>query len=238
LSGLRGLGYFKDADVNDWGEDLSSATVLLCRHGETDWNLDRKFQGTVDIPLNGLGRKQALMLSSALECKSVAAVWTSPLQRARETGEMISSRIGTPLQVDDRLRERDLGVMQGRNPTELREQFPSVIDAWVAQVPLPPEAHAESDHAVVARIEEALFDMAAAYPGKTVALVLHGASIRCLLKRAVGKTRIKTPKNVSLTTMAVGPGQRWKLLQVADSSHTPRMTKEELLHKLRGLSKL
>jgi len=236
---LRGLGFFKDADAEEWGEDqdgASATTVLLCRHGETDWNLDRKFQGTVDIPLNELGRKQAILISQALEHKNVSAVWTSPLKRAQQTGEVVASAIGIPLQVDDRLRERNLGVMQGRNPTELREQFPAVIDAWVKQIPLPPEATAEADHEVVSRIESAMYDLASAYPGKTVALILHGASVRCLLKRAVGGARIKTPKNVSLTTLAVGPGREWHLVKVADVSHMPKMTREELLHKLRGMS--
>merc|ERR1719293_489432 len=100
---------------------------------------------------------------------------------------------------------------------------------------MPPESEAEPADSVISRIESAMYDLALAYPGKTVALILHGASIRCLLKRAVGNTRIKTPKNVSLTTMAVGPGPKWRLVQVADSSHTPKMTKDELLHKLRAL---
>jgi len=118
--------------------------------------------------------------------------------------------------------------MQGRNPTELQEHFPSVIEAWKAQTPLPPEAQAESSEEVVARIESALFDLAIAHPGRTVALILHGAAIRCFLKRAVGSARITTPKNVSLTTLAVGPGRSWRLLQASDVSHMPRPTAEEL----------
>mmetsp|Transcript_72880 Transcript_72880/g.236802 ORF Transcript_72880/g.236802 Transcript_72880/m.236802 type:complete len:246 (-) Transcript_72880:194-931(-) len=231
--GCEGWVFFKDSDSNEWGEDMAATTVLLCRHGETDWNLDRRFQGMVDMPLNSLGRKQAVMIAQSLENKSLSAVWTSPLQRARETGGIISDKIGIELQVEDRLRERNLGVMQGRNPTQLREEFPSIIDAWIAQIELPPEAQAEPASEVVERIESALFDLAAAYPGKTVALILHGASIRCLLKRAVGNARITTPKNVSMTTMVVGPGRKWRLVQVADVSHMPKPTKEELLHRLK-----
>jgi len=228
LGGLRGLGFFKDADASDWGEDQSTTTVLVCRHGETNWNLARRFQGMEDIPLNAAGCEQALLLADALRNQDIAAIWGSPLLRARETGVAVAAASGLRLHLDDRLRERNLGVLQGRNPTEMEEHFPAVIEAWRAQIPLPLEAQAEPSEEVVERVESALFDVAAAYPGKKVAMVLHGATIRCLLKRAVGHARIITPKNVSLTTLIVGPGKHWHLAQVAESQHMPKSTTQEL----------
>lgn len=238
LTGMRGMGFYRDADSSEWGEDLSATTVLLCRHGETNWNLERKFQGTLDTPLNERGQQQAHLITKALESKNIVAVYTSPLQRARATAEVISSSLKVEMQVDERLTERNLGVMQGRNPTVLWNEFPKVIEAWVEQVPLPSEAEAEPSGEVITRIENAMYDMAMGHPGKTVALILHGASIRCLLKRAVGNARITTPKNVSLTTMLVGPGKKWRVSQWADVSHMPKLTKEELKLKLQRLSKL
>lgn len=238
LRGMRGMGFYSDAETSTWGEDMTATTVLLCRHGETDFNLERKFQGTLDIPLNESGIKQASLMTKALESKNLSAVYTSPLLRARATAEIISSACGVQMQVDQRLTERNLGVMQGRNPTQLWEQYPTVIEAWVEQVPLPPEAEAEASGEVINRIETAMYDLAMSYPGKTVALILHGASIRCLLKRAVGNARITTPKNVSLTTMLVGPGKKWQVSSWSDVSHMPKLTKEELKAKLARLSKL
>jgi len=237
LRGLRGVGIFKDADADQWGEDRSATTVLLCRHGETDWNLARKFQGMTDIPLNADGRAQAQVIAETLSAQSLHAIWSSPLMRAHSTGLAVKAATGVELQVDWRLRERNLGVMQGLNPTELQERFPRVIEAWKAQTPLPVEAEAEPDSEVVSRVESALFDLASAHPGKKVALILHGATIRCFLKRAVGNARITTPKNVSITTLVVGPGRSWRIVQVADSSHMPKMTDEEKRVEEQRLSK-
>merc|ERR1712187_673849 len=85
--------------------------------------------------------------------------------------------------------------------------------AWNAQSPLPSEACAESVQEVVDRIESALFDLAAAYPGKKVAVVMHGEATRCLLKRVVAVDL--TPGRVNLTTLSVGPGRTWHLVQAA-----------------------
>eukprot|EP00928_Gymnodinium_smaydae_P021618 TRINITY_DN18458_c3_g2_i1.p1 TRINITY_DN18458_c3_g2~~TRINITY_DN18458_c3_g2_i1.p1 ORF type:complete len:451 (-),score=80.82 TRINITY_DN18458_c3_g2_i1:216-1568(-) len=231
LGGLRGLGFFQDADTQEWGGGRSTTTVVVCRHGETDWNLERRFQGVEDIPLNAMGCEQALLLANVLKEQEVSAIWCSPLLRARETGMAIAAASGVQFVTDARLIERNLGVLQARTPTELEEQYPEVIAAWRAQVPLPPESRAESSENVVTRVESALYDVAAAYPGKKVVFVLHGAMIRCLLKRAVGLARIETPKNVSLTTITVGPGRHWHLAQVTQSSHMPKSTKDEIEHQ-------
>jgi probable phosphoglycerate mutase len=229
LGGLRGFGFFSDSDPEEWGGIKSTTTVLVCRHGETNWNLVRRFQGMEDIPLNAAGCEQALLLAETLKSEGICAIWSSPLLRARETGMAIAGACRLNLQVDDRLRERNLGVLQGRNPTEVHEQYPDVIAAWRAQVPLPPESNAEPSEEVVERVESALFDLAESYPGKKVALVLHGATIRCLLKRAVGMKRIETPKNVSLTSIIVGPGRGWHLSQVHETSHMPKLNYDESL---------
>lgn len=221
LGGLRGRGMFRDADTSDWGEDQSVTTVMLCRHGETDWNLARKFQGMMDIPLNMTGRKQAGYIATALARLGPQSIWCSPLRRARTTGNTVAKACGVKLKVDRRLRERHLGIMQGLNPTDLEREYPNVLEAWKAQVPLPEEAQAEPEHEVIERVEAVLYDLAAAHPGKSAAVILHGASIRCFLKRASGNSRITTPKNVSITTLLVGPGRRWRLVQSGDASHIP-----------------
>merc|ERR1711972_1043925 len=144
-------------------------TVLLCRHGETEFNKERRFQGQTDVPLNEKGCEQALLLADALRAQKLYAVWASPLHRARETGVAVAAALGLELNIEDRLRARNLGVMEGKLHREVENGHPAVWAAWQKQLPLPEEAGAEPNEHVVSRVEAALFDLGAAYPGKRVA---------------------------------------------------------------------
>jgi len=185
--------------------------IFFCRHGETDWNLAHKLQGLTDIPLNNAGREQAQCIAEALKPKQLAAVWTSPLLRARDTAAAVASAVGLELRVDERLRERNLGVMEGRTGQQVEAEFPAVWAAWKALEALPPEGEAEPEAEVVQRVEAAMFDIAATYPGRTVAMVAHGAVLRCLCRKTFG--------NASISTFSVGPGRAWRPLALDDGSH-------------------
>lgn len=197
----------------DGAEEADGAVtqVYFCRHGETDWNLSHKLQGLTDIPLNDAGREQAGCIAEALGPKQLAAVWTSPLLRARDTAAAIAQAAGVELKVEERLRERNLGVMEGRTGKEVEAEFPEVWEAWRALEELPPEGRAEPEAEVISRVEAALFDLAAAHPGGAVAVVAHGAVLRCLCRKTFG--------NASISTLHVGPGRKWTPVHLDDGSH-------------------
>jgi broad specificity phosphatase PhoE len=88
-------------------------TLLLVRHGETDWNAERRWQGHADVPLNERGRDQAERLAEELENARVDAVYSSDLSRARETAEIVGARLGVPVVLDPALREIDVGSREG-----------------------------------------------------------------------------------------------------------------------------
>jgi probable phosphoglycerate mutase len=88
------------------------------RHGETDWNRDRLIMGRRDVPLNGTGRSQAVDAARALLGVPIAAVWSSPLIRARETAEAIAFRVGLPVALEEGLMERGWGALEGRPVAE------------------------------------------------------------------------------------------------------------------------
>jgi broad specificity phosphatase PhoE len=110
----------------------SKATrILLVRHGETDWNRKRRFQGRSDIPLNQEGRDQAQALACALKAETLVAIHTSPLARARETAGLIGAfHPRTPLLEEADLIEMDLGEFDGVEAQSWATTYPDFRQAW------------------------------------------------------------------------------------------------------------
>lgn len=201
------------ASLKAWPFLTKPTTLLLCRHGESVGNKSKKFQGSIDLPLSEVGRRQARCLADCLRRRSVAALCTSPLARAHSTAETIASSLGVSLKVDQRLMERHLGSLQGQRHEDVRMASPDIWTAWKSYAPLPAYANAEPEEEVIARLEYAFFELASSHPGATVAVVLHGANSRCLLKKSIG--------NASITTLKIGPGQCWQIDKLGDASHLP-----------------
>jgi broad specificity phosphatase PhoE len=146
-------------------------TILLARHGETDWNRDLRFQGHADEPLNDSGRTQAERLADTLRDEQLAAVYTSDLRRASETAEIVATALGLPLAADPRLREIDVGSWQGRTRAE--------VDG------APWDGETYDDHRE--RAVAALVGIAADHPGDRVLVVTHGGTLRRIQEAAVGE---------------------------------------------------
>ena len=85
----------------------------LFRHGETDWNIDRRCQGHTDIPLNETGIRQAVELSEQLKTIPLQTIFSSDLSRALKTGQTVSNTLNIPIQPDSRLREMSYGEAEG-----------------------------------------------------------------------------------------------------------------------------
>src|SRR5687768_5606634 len=103
---------------------------LLVRHGETDWNVEQRFQGHADPPLNDAGREQARALAAALADAELDAIYTSDLARARETAEIVAARTGVPVLALTELREIDVGEWEGLTWPEIEERFPQGVLSW------------------------------------------------------------------------------------------------------------
>ena len=106
------------------------ATLLLVRHGETDWNIENRFQGHADPPLNETGREQSRELARELAGERLVAVVSSPLRRATlETAETIAAAHDLPLRQEPGLREVDLGSWTGLTRTEVEARDPEGLPA-------------------------------------------------------------------------------------------------------------
>jgi broad specificity phosphatase PhoE len=152
--------------------------LLLVRHGETDWNRERRFQGHADQPLNDAGREQARELSEALAGEQIDAVYTSDLQRARETAEILAARFDAEVVALRELREIDVGSWQGLSWPEIEERHPDGARRWHEN------GHGweggESYEDLGVRIVSALRDIAARHPGQRVLVVGHGGTVRAV----------------------------------------------------------
>jgi broad specificity phosphatase PhoE len=145
-------------------------TLLLVRHGETDWNAVGRLQGHTDRPLSDFGRRQARQLAEELESDRFDAVYASDLARARETAEIVGERLGLPALLDPDLREKDWGTWEGLTSVE-RDRVEFVGEST--------EAHQE-------RILGALRRIAEQHPGGRVLVVTHGGSMRRVQTAALG----------------------------------------------------
>jgi broad specificity phosphatase PhoE len=152
-------------------------SLLLVRHGQSLWNEVRRFQGSTDVALSDLGRRQARALGPALRRYRLAAVYVSPLQRARETAELALDGAGAPVPVDD-LRELCLGEWEGCTVGEIQARAGDPYTSWVRSPLDCPPPGGEPLPVVSARVREALARIAAAHdPGEDVLVVTHGGVI-------------------------------------------------------------
>jgi broad specificity phosphatase PhoE len=157
-------------------------TVVLVRHGETDWNRDNRFQGRADPPLNDTGRAQARVLAAELGTESFAAAYTSPLRRAAETAAILASALGVDAVPDGSLMEVDVGSWSGLTRTEVEARFPAEFARWLEY------GHGWDDGETYdelgARVVAGLADIAARHPGEVVLAITHGGPIRSALAAA------------------------------------------------------
>lgn len=163
-----------------------AAFLWLVRHGQTDWNLEGRYQGQSDVPLNASGWEQARALPALLDGRQIAAIYSSDLRRARDTAGVIAARLGLPVRVDERLREIRLGEWEGMLFSDIQARYPAEWQARQADALNARPPGGESVVEVAARAWAAADEMARAFPGQEVAVVAHGLSLAVIRVRALG----------------------------------------------------
>ncbi|MBM3458638.1 MAG: histidine phosphatase family protein [Armatimonadetes bacterium] len=167
-----------------WGEIREGTRLLLIRHGETDWNREQRVQGHQDALLSELGVRQAECLADWLDWRP-AVIYASPLQRAWRTAELLTDG-SVPLIPEPRLREVGMGRFEGLTTREIQMRYPVAWAAWRRDAirHRPPEG--EGLLALQERAVEALAERLPQHPGETVALVMHGGTVRVLVCALLG----------------------------------------------------
>lgn len=196
--------------------DTGGRTVLcLVRHGVTDWNAQGRMQGHTDIPLNEEGVQQAQAAAERLAAFRWDGIWSSDLQRARRTAELIAARTGLPVTLWDQLRERRLGELEGKPFHEVRSAYPTYLTGEVDVPGVEPRS------ALQERALRALHTVAQRHPGQRVVVVSHGAFINAVLTRVSGGrlgSGITRLFNTSFT-LFLWNGEGWDVPVVNDWRH-------------------
>ena len=143
--------------------------IYLLRHGQTDWNLERRIQGHLDMPLNETGRKEALVCLEKLSSLDIDNIVSSDLIRAKETAQIINEKLHLPICFDSRLREIHFGDLQGRVIQDIKE------NEWDIFNKTPYQLNAESLNDVYHRVKSFFEEID---KSKNTLIVTHGGVIR------------------------------------------------------------
>lgn len=165
---------------------MKALRLFVIRHGETDFSRERRFAGARDVPLSARGRLQSEAVAAALTGEPLAAVYTSPLERARASAELIAKPHGLEPRIAPAFREMGFGEWEGLLHDELASRSPSEATGWrqSPHLAMPPGGERLAD--VTARVQEAVARLRDEHPGATVALVTHAIVTRLVVLQALG----------------------------------------------------
>jgi probable phosphoglycerate mutase len=183
-------------------------TLAFIRHGQTNWNFEKRLQGSTDIPLNDTGREQARAAVAVLDGVDWEVIVSSPLSRARETAAIIAAGLDIELgPAYDELVERDYGQGEGATAEIIAERWPDKDYPGL-----------ESLDSVVARGIAALERIDAEYGDRNTLIVCHGTIIRYTLAALAGR-EFDQIINGSVATFE-RQGEEWRVLSVNDEPLT------------------
>ncbi len=157
--------------------------LYLVRHGETQWNVEKRFQGQTDSPLTENGKEQALILGRFLQGISFDALITSDLGRAEETARLINSFLNiSAFTLEPLLRERNFGIFHGLSREEAEKNYPqeaAMIWSGNADAAVP---GGESKNQLRQRVQHFLDEIPVKYPGKRILAVTHGGVVNTIVR--------------------------------------------------------
>lgn len=173
------------SEPSSWtGAQGAPTTMILLRHGQTGLSVEHRYSGRGNPPLTNTGRDQAAAAAHRLSAFGVAAIVTSPLTRARETADAVSTTTGAPVTELADLTETDFGAWEGLTFAEARGRDPELHGAWLTNpsVPTPGGESFDQVHERVARARDWIIKR---HPGETVVVVSHVTPIKSLLRIAL-----------------------------------------------------
>ena len=183
----------------------SATRIIAVRHGETDWNVDTRIQGQLDIGLNAYGRWQAEQAARALADEVFDAIYASDLSRAHDTALTIAaqSRAQTPVQVHAGLRERAFGKFEGHTFATIEARWPEESRLWRIREPhFAPSGGGESPAQILERVANTVNSLAERHLGQQILVVTHGGVLDALYRLATRQS-VNAPRTWQLGNAAI-----------------------------------
>lgn len=185
--------------------------LYLIRHGETDWNVEGRWQGQADVPLNAKGREQAAQIARTLARVGLKAIYSSDLLRARETAQALVKTTGVTLHYDPRLREIHQGEWQGLLVTEIQARYGEAFQRRLENPLAVAPPGGETVEQVRNRVVKAIESILARYPSDRVAVVSHGFALAVIqvhyLGLSIEQVWERVPKNDEWIELRIEPHQ-------------------------------
>lgn len=192
--------------------------ILLIRHGETDWNLEGRYQGHADIDLNSTGRRQAKKLSVRLREEEIDAVYSSDRMRAANTAKIVFKK--HKARPESGFREINFGVFEGLTHNEILEKYPKVYSRWVRNLLGIRIPQGENPSVFKKRVLNTFKRIVSSNKGKAVAIVAHGGPVNVIIKHILGPKKHKDfiPGLASLSVIEFKKGEAVTVL-LNDTRH-------------------
>jgi probable phosphoglycerate mutase len=212
--------------------------ILLIRHGETDWNVDKRLQGHIDIPLNAEGLRQAAALGRVLENEPLDAIYASDLQRARDTAQAVATLQGRAVQIDPALRERCYGGFEGLQHHDIEQRYPEDFAAWKSR-------ELDARYPAGERIAETMREFSGRAVGavsaivregvadghRKIAIVTHGGVLECIYRWA-RQTGFAQARDFDIFNASINrlqwDGERLHIRQWAEITHLSPQVLDEV----------
>ena len=200
-----------------------TTTLYIVRHGQTEWNVQHRFQGYQDSPLTELGIKQALWLGESMRNDPIDIIYSSSSYRAHRTAELIKADREIDIMDSDALREINLGIWEGRNQQEVEASYPEQLDHFWNDPNEFRVREGESFKDVSERVVGQLNEIIDEHQGKSILIVTHTVAVKLIMahfeKRSM-KDLWKPPyiHPVCLSKVEVKNG-RFEIILHGDISH-------------------
>ena len=205
-------------------------TIIAVRHGETEWNVEGRWQGHFNSPLTDKGKWQAEALAKRLKAIDFNHLYSSDLGRAVETAKPIAALKGMEIKFEKRLREKALGIFEGMTREEMNLNYPEEYDLYLENNPDYSAPEGESSRQRFNRNIAALDEIALKHKGETVLIVIHGgvldSIIRYVLNIPLDEPRRFSMKNASISVCTCSNGD-WRLETWGDVSHLSGFTEDQ-----------
>lgn len=196
--------------------------LCLIRHGETDWNAERRIQGQIDIPLNPAGQLQAIAAARGVAGQKFTALYSSDLLRAHQTAEQLAHHHGLPLRIDVALRERHYGILQSLTAEEAGIRHPLASQRHATRDPDYALESGESLADFARRVLDGLEVLGRRHAGESILVVTHGGVLDILYRHATGRT-LQAKRDFAVPNAALNWLERdadgWRVLLWADRRH-------------------